>query len=270
MSTAPGQPGSRRIARAAATSSLEQATPGPPFPSTRRRSRSAARAFAFDPRSSLACEAPQAFIQARVGEFERTLDQALDGRDALDRDVGSPPPPRGRMVKGSRAIFPQQPSMFYYPYLAQRQFFEREEFDWVPAFEAATPDDPARARRSPRGTRPSRPYVEDEPDRPRAISTISTTTRLDGALFVEGRHAGSGNRRALPQDHAALEQVPLSDIGKRTPVGLLLPAGTRRAHPAAHGDAQQPAHLPSAADRSAPAAGCGSATKRANGKRASC
>ena len=45
------------------------------------------------------------------------------------------------MLNGRREIYPQQPSVFCYPYLAQQQFFEREEFDWVltPAIEAATP-----------------------------------------------------------------------------------------------------------------------------------
>ena len=43
------------------------------------------------------------------------------------------------MLRGEREIYPQEPTVLYYPYLAQRQFFERDEFDWVSEIEAATP-----------------------------------------------------------------------------------------------------------------------------------
>ena len=71
------------------------------------------------------------------------------------------------MLTGKREIFPQQPAVFDYPDLAQRQFFEREEFDWAPAVEAATS---AKSGRScwtvlDEGAE-FRPYVENDPDRP--------------------------------------------------------------------------------------------------------
>ena len=107
----------------------------------------------------------QAFIQARVGEFERTLDQALHGRDALDATSALRLRHAVDMVKGSRAIFPQQPSMFYYPYLAQRQFFEREEFTGRRPSSLRPPDIREELDDLLRDAAFT-PYVEDEPDRP--------------------------------------------------------------------------------------------------------
>jgi aspartyl/asparaginyl beta-hydroxylase (cupin superfamily) len=40
---------------------------------------------------------------------------------------------------GRRRLYRQEPTAFTYPGLPSIQFFEREDFDWVPALEAATP-----------------------------------------------------------------------------------------------------------------------------------
>ena len=159
----------------------------------------------------------QAFIQARVGEFERTLEQALDGGDALDPTSALRLRHAVDMVKGSRAIFPQQPSMFYYPYLAQRQFFERDEFDWVLAFEAATADI-RQELVDLLGNAAFTPYVEDDPDRPaRDFHNLNNNPAWTALyLWKNGRLVPDIAGRC-PKTMRALEQVPLSGIGKRTP-----------------------------------------------------
>ena len=43
-----------------------------------------------------------------------------------------------RMLAGEQPLYLQQPNMFYFPGLAQRPFFERSDFDWSGAVEAAT------------------------------------------------------------------------------------------------------------------------------------
>ena len=42
------------------------------------------------------------------------------------------------LLFGRSEVYAQQPSMFYFPGLAQRPFFEREEFSWLAALEART------------------------------------------------------------------------------------------------------------------------------------
>ena len=162
-------------------------------------------------------QSAQAFIQARVGEFERTLDQALHGRDALDATSALRLRHAVDMVKGSRAIFPQQPSMFYYPYLAQRQFFEREEFAWAPAFESAAPDIREELDDLLRDAAFT-PYVEDEPDRPpRDFHNLNNNPAWTALYLWKHGTLIPEIAERCPRTMSALDQVPLSRIGKRTP-----------------------------------------------------
>ena len=50
----------------------------------------------------------------------------------------------------TRKRYQQEPMEYYYPGLPAIEFYEREEFPWLPEFEAATGDDRARARPHPR------------------------------------------------------------------------------------------------------------------------
>src|SRR5689334_15029046 len=100
---------------------------------------SARSAKEFDPRTVERLRSAQGFIQQRAAEFQHKLDEALAGFRPENAAAGARLTHSLDMLKGARQIFPQQPLVFYYPYLAQRQFFEREEFDWVPEIEAATP-----------------------------------------------------------------------------------------------------------------------------------
>src|SRR3546814_6568411 len=64
-------------------------------------------------------------------------------------------------------LYLQQPNMFYFPGLAQRPFFERSDFDWSGAVEAAT--DAIRAEllaMVDSASDPFGPYVTASHDRP--------------------------------------------------------------------------------------------------------
>ena len=163
----------------------------------------------------------QAYVQHRAAEFEQALDRAVERAGVTS--------PRGRqrlahamdMLKGKRTIFPQQPSVFYYPYLEQRQFWERDEFDWVPELEAQTPVIRAELEALLTDGADFRPYIEEEEDRPHrdfhGLHGDESWTALylwkDGEIVEE-------NARRCPQTMAALEKVPLSRIGHRTPAVL--------------------------------------------------
>ena len=162
----------------------------------------------------------QAFIQERVREFERALENTVANVHPGDPVARTRLSHSLEMLKGRRQIYPQQPSVLYYPYLAQRQFFEREEFDWVPGIEAAAP-----AIREELiallGDADFRPDVEDDPDRPRrdfhGLNESTSWTAL--YLWRDGR-AVEENARRCPKTMAALDKVPLSRIGSRTPAVL--------------------------------------------------
>src|SRR6266704_1943278 len=91
-----------------------------------------------DPGTLDRLHAAREFLQRRASEFQQSLDRVLAEFEPDDAVAWLRLTHSLEMLKGEREIYPSQPSVFYYPYLAQRQFFEREEFDWVEEFEAQT------------------------------------------------------------------------------------------------------------------------------------
>lgn len=159
----------------------------------------------------------QRFLIAQADEFKRSLakvgekvhgegESGIRLRHALD------------IVTGDREIFLQQPSVLYYPYLPQRQFFEREEFDWVPSLEAATREIKQELVALIEADAAFEPYVQPEKDRPprdfHGLVGDPSWTALylwkDGELVEE-------NATRCPKTVAALENVPLTHISSRTP-----------------------------------------------------
>ena len=108
----------------------------------------------------------QDFIQERSNEFLHSLDEALAQFAPHEETSRRRLTHALEMLKGERSIYPQQPSVFYYPYLAQRQFFERDEFDWVASFEAQTAIIRDELIALVSQDAEFRPYVDDDPDRP--------------------------------------------------------------------------------------------------------
>ncbi|MFL6736318.1 MAG: aspartyl/asparaginyl beta-hydroxylase domain-containing protein [Sphingomonas sp.] len=163
----------------------------------------------------------QDFIEARSSEFLRSLDQALahfapeaaTSRLRLMHAL--------QMLKGERSIYPQQPSVFYYPYLAQRQFFERDEFDWAEEFEAETAIIRDELVALLTEGAPFRPYVDDDPERPRRDFHGLNNNPSWSAFYLwkEGQLVEE-NAARCPRTVEALKRLPLTHIGARTPVAL--------------------------------------------------
>ena len=172
----------------------------------------------------------QDFIRQAIATFQASLERAVEENQPDDGIAAMRVQHALAMLKGERQVYLQQPSVLYYPYLAQRQFFEREEFDWVPALEAATPHIREELRALVDEGGAFRPYVENHPDRPHrdfaGLNENSSWTALylwrDGQVVEE-------NAKRCPKTMAALEKVPLSDIGGRTPAVLF-----SRLEPGAH------------------------------------
>ena len=122
------------------------------------------------------------------------------------------------ILTGERELFAQGPSILYYPYLAQRQFFEREEFDWAPALEAETPAIRAELEAIIADGADFQPYVEDDPDRPRrdfhGLHGDPSWTAL--YLWRNGERVEE-NAARCPRTMAALERVPMTSIAGQTP-----------------------------------------------------
>ena len=122
------------------------------------------------------------------------------------------------IMTGERELFLQGPSVFYFPYLANRQFFERDEFDWVQALEAETPAIRAELEAVIADGADFQPYIEDDADRPRrefhGLHGDPSWTAL--YLWRNGRPV-EDNARRCPRTMAALDKVPMTRIGGQTP-----------------------------------------------------
>ena len=182
----------------------------------------AARAAPYaDPQIVARLGAAQEFIRRRAKEFQQSLDTALADFAAEDAAGNIRLRHALEMLKGQREIYPQQPSVLYYPYLAQRQFFEREEFGWAEELEAATPIIRDEIVALVNEGADFRPYVQDDPARPKrdfhGLNNNPDWTALylwkDGSLVEE-------NARRCPRTVEALGKVPMSNIGARTPAVL--------------------------------------------------
>jgi aspartate beta-hydroxylase len=191
---------------------------------------SARAAPQFDPRTIDRLRSAQAFIQQRAGEFQHKLDEALAAFSPENVAANTRLTHSLEMLGGKREIYPQQPGVYFYPYLAQRQFFERDEFDWVPEIEAAT----AVIREELLGLLDEgadfRPYVEDEPNRPkRQFHHLNNDPSWSALYLWRDAAVVAEIAERCPRTMEALSKVPLTHIGKRTPSVLF-----SRLEPGAH------------------------------------
>jgi hypothetical protein len=172
----------------------------------------------------------QAFVAGRVREFQQSLEQAVAHAHPADPVAALRLAHSLDMLKGERQVYQQQPSVLYYPYLAQRQYFEREEFEWVPALEAATPAIREELAALVDEGADFRPYVENHPDRPhRDFHGLNDNPDWTALYLWRDGKVVEQNAARCPKTMAALENVPLSRIGSRTPAVLF-----SRLEPGAH------------------------------------
>ncbi len=163
----------------------------------------------------------QAFVQKQAQEFQGAIERAVARAKPADASAQIRLSHSLDLLKGQRQVFVQQPSAFYYPYLAQRQFFEREEFDWVEELEAATPVIREELLAVLDSGADFRPYVQNDPDRPYRDFHGLNDNRSWTALYLwKDGQVLQDNATLFPKTMAALERVPLSHIGSRTPAVL--------------------------------------------------
>ncbi len=123
------------------------------------------------------------------------------------------------LLHGRSELFLQQPTMFYYPGLPQRAFYERSEFAWVAAIEAQ-----AAALRDEflallAADQPFAPYVQRSEARPPSSSPLLDDPSWGAAYLWQGGEATKLADRC-PATMAALALAPLPHIAGRSPMAL--------------------------------------------------
>ena len=168
----------------------------------------------------------EAFVAEAQVRCERHL------LDAVDLPPASPTGPASRfrrsvdLMLGRRELHLQQPSMFYFPGLPQRLFYERDEFPWAAALEERAPEIRAEMEAL---TEEFAPYVTGDPGRPRPAANPLLDDPSWGAfhLWQSGRPTEGSAR--CPRTMAALADLPIPRIAGRSPMALF-----SRLKPGAH------------------------------------
>ncbi|MBV8682929.1 MAG: aspartyl/asparaginyl beta-hydroxylase domain-containing protein [Caulobacteraceae bacterium] len=152
----------------------------------------------------------------RPGDSSRRVDQALD------------------LMLGKREVFLQSPTAFYFPELPQRQFFEREEFDWIEALESRTAEIREELVEVLRDERGVEPYVRSDGSRPpRNLGELADNPSWSAFYLIKGGSVVEEHAARCPRTMAALDEVPLSRAPGRTPsvlFSLLRPRSRIGAH----------------------------------------
>ena len=161
------------------------------------------------------------------GDYRLHLDQAL----AAAGFGGSRLRPRVRdalaIASGEKQLYLQEPTSFYFPGLPQIQFYEREEFDWVPEIEAATSAIRAELEAVLAETHDFPPYAENDPNRPNKAHYL-VDNRDWGAFHLLNGDPVEPNASRCPRTIEALKATPQPAIRGRSPMALfsLLKPGT--------------------------------------------
>ncbi len=165
----------------------------------------------------------QEAIAGASRDFEDHLDAAMAGLPTLPRIAQATD-----LLLGKTQLYLQQPSMFYFPGLPQRAFYERDEFAWVPAVEAATDAIIAELNDVRAGAPDFAPYVQTTIDRPAPNNPLRDDPSWGAYYFWQDGEIVADHAVRCPAVMAALEQVPRPVIAGRSPMALwsLLKPGT--------------------------------------------
>jgi hypothetical protein len=188
----------------------------------------APRAGALPPDLTAALDRAAAVVNQAGNAFQEHLDRQFDSAGIVPAAAGPRFIEALDILAGRAQIQLQQPTNFYYPRLPQRPFFEREEFAWVAAIEAAAPAIRAELEQVLADEAALSPYVVAEEDRPSKQHPLLGDVRWSAFHLLRQGQPVAGNADRCPATMAALEQAPIPRIAGRSPMALfsVLRAGT--------------------------------------------
>lgn len=155
--------------------------------------------------------------------FEDHLTAAIEGLPALPRIAHATD-----LLLGRSQLYLQQPSMFYFPGLPQRAFYERAEFDWIAPMEAMT-SAIVEELAAVRADKPDfAPYVETPANRPAPNNPLRDDPSWGAFYFWQNGAPVADNAARCPAVMEALSHAPMPVIEGRSPMALwsLLKPGT--------------------------------------------
>ena len=170
-------------------------------------------------------EQAQHHVQTAQAKFTGHLEAALDrSASGATGRVGN----AIDLLLGRKQLYLQEPNSFYFPGLPQRQFFEREEFDWLAALEADVPAMQAELYAALAESDSFEPYVLANRERPRPTNKLIDDPSWGARYFWREGEQVSAQAECCPATMAALAKAPMPVIAKRSPIALwsMLKPGT--------------------------------------------
>ena len=132
------------------------------------------------------------------------------------------------LMLGRTELYLQQPNMFYFPELPQRAFYEREEFDWIPAIEVEIPALIEELNGVLAEDDAFEPYIQGSPGRPLPNNSLLHDPSWGAYYLWQSGKPVEGHAEKCPRTMAALSVAPMPEISGRSPQALysLLKPGT--------------------------------------------
>ena len=170
----------------------------------------------------------EAFLAASTERFAAHLESAVAAAGLATSTGGARIRQAMDLLLGRSELYVQQPSMFYFPGLPQRAFFEREEFAWLPAIEAAAPAMREEAIAAMAADGGFQPYVQSSPDRPPPANPLRDDPSWSAFHLWRAGAPVAEHAARCPATMAALTHAPIPVIAGRSPMAIysLLTPGT--------------------------------------------
>lgn len=162
----------------------------------------------------------ETFLAESAKRFATHLDGALAGTRLAAGVSGNRTRQALDLLLGRSELYLQQPTMFYFPGLAQRAFFERDEFAWVATMEAATAAMRTELESVVATEQGFSPYVHSTPDRPAPANPLLDDPSWSAFHLWRGGEWVEPNASSCPHTMAALEHAPIPVIAGRSPMAI--------------------------------------------------
>ncbi len=180
----------------------------------------AAHADRISPVLAAELQRADAFSKQAEARFARHLEEHLEN-SGLATDARSKRFQESLdIMLGRKQIYLQQPNSFYFPGLPQIQFYERSEFRWLEAIEAAAPGMRAELEAVFAEEGAFKPYVEVDPNRPAPANRLLGDPSWSAFYLWKGGEPVADNASRCPRTMEALSHAPMPQIRGRSPMAL--------------------------------------------------